>query len=51
MAVDHVALNNLGEKAFALIEVAKIANYRFDDLVADAKPMAAARSSRLSELQ
>ena len=26
------------EKAFALIEIAKIANYRFDDLVADANP-------------
>ncbi|MGK2879537.1 MAG: solute carrier family 23 protein [Mycobacterium sp.] len=39
------------EKAFALIEVAKIANYRFEDLVADANPIAAARFSRLSELQ
>jgi 2-oxo-4-hydroxy-4-carboxy--5-ureidoimidazoline (OHCU) decarboxylase len=38
------------EKAFALIEVAKIANYRFDDLVADANPIAAARFSRLNEL-
>jgi hypothetical protein len=34
-----------------LIEVAKIANYRFEDLVADANPIAAARFSRLSELQ
>ena len=39
------------EKAFALIEVAKIANYRFADLVADANPIAAARFSRLNELQ
>jgi 2-oxo-4-hydroxy-4-carboxy--5-ureidoimidazoline (OHCU) decarboxylase len=39
------------EKAFALIEVAKIANYRFGDLVADANPIAAARFSRLNELQ
>ena len=39
------------EKAFALIEVAKIANYRFTDLVADANPIAAARFSRLNELQ
>ncbi|MCV7227190.1 solute carrier family 23 protein [Mycolicibacterium komossense] len=39
------------EKAFALIEIAKIANYRFDDLVADANPIAAARFSRLNELQ
>ena len=39
------------ERAFALIEVAKIANYRFEDLVADANPIAAARFSRLSELQ
>lgn len=38
------------EKAFALIEVAKIANYRFSDLVADANPIAAARFSRLNEL-
>ena len=39
------------EKAFALIEIAKIANYRFDDLVADANPIAAARFTRLNELQ
>jgi 2-oxo-4-hydroxy-4-carboxy--5-ureidoimidazoline (OHCU) decarboxylase len=39
------------EKAFALIEIAKIANYRFDDLVADANPIAAARFSRLTEMQ
>ncbi|WP_137149373.1 solute carrier family 23 protein [Mycolicibacterium sp. CR10] len=39
------------EKAFALIEVAKIANCRFSDLVADANPIAAARFSRLNELQ
>src|SRR6195952_2285423 len=39
------------EKAFALIEVAKIANHRFDDLVADANPIAAARFSRLNELR
>jgi uric acid transporter len=39
------------EKAFALIEIAKIANYRFGDLVADANPIAAARFSRLNELQ
>lgn len=39
------------EKAFALIEVAKIANYRFEDLVADANPIAADRFSRLNELQ
>ena len=34
------------EKAFALIEIAKIANYRFSDLVADANPIAAARFSK-----
>ena len=39
------------EKAFALIEIAKIANYRFTDLVADANPIAAARFGRLNELQ
>lgn len=38
------------ERAFALIEVEKIANYRFTDLVADANPIAAARFSRLNEL-
>lgn len=38
------------EKAFALIEVAKIANYRFTDLVADANPVAAARFGRINEL-
>ncbi|HEV7421340.1 MAG TPA: solute carrier family 23 protein [Mycobacterium sp.] len=38
------------ERAFALIEIAKIVNYRFSDLVADANPVAAARFSRLSEL-
>ena len=38
------------EKAFALIEIAKIANYRFSELVADANPIAAARFSRLDEL-
>jgi xanthine permease len=39
------------EKAFALIEIAKIANYRFTDLVADANPIAAARFGRLNELR
>jgi uric acid transporter len=39
------------ERAFALIEVAKIANYRFGDLVADANPIAAARFGRLDEFQ
>lgn len=38
------------ERAYALIEVAKIANYRFTDLVADANPIAAARFGRLNEL-
>lgn len=31
------------ERAAGLVEVARIANYRFDDLVADANPIAAAR--------
>ncbi|MDT5073626.1 MAG: uric acid transporter [Mycobacterium sp.] len=39
------------EHSTALIEIAKIANYRFDDLVADANPIAAARFSPLNELQ
>ncbi|TGD86819.1 xanthine permease [Mycolicibacterium sp. CH28] len=38
------------ERAFALIEIAKIANHRFGDLVADANPIAAARFNRLNEL-
>ncbi|AQT81267.1 xanthine permease [Mycolicibacterium litorale] len=38
------------ERAFALIEIAKIVNYRFGDLVADANPIAAARFNRLNEL-
>lgn len=39
------------ERSFALIEVEKIANYRFEDLVADANPIAAARFGRLNELR
>lgn len=38
------------EKSFALIEIAKIANYRFDDLVSDANPITSARFSRQPEL-
>jgi OHCU decarboxylase len=38
------------EKSFALIEIAKIVNYRFNDLVAEANPIAAARFGRLTEL-
>jgi OHCU decarboxylase len=38
------------ERATALIEIAKIANYRFDDLVADANPIAAARVARFAQL-
>ncbi|MCX5044506.1 purine/pyrimidine permease [Aldersonia sp. NBC_00410] len=38
------------EKSFALIEIAKIANFRFDDLVADANPIAAAVFGRLNDL-
>ncbi len=38
------------EKSFALIEIAKIANYRFDDLVADANPITSARFNRQPEL-
>jgi OHCU decarboxylase len=35
------------EHAAALVEIAKIAGYRFDDLVADANPIHAARTSSL----
>lgn len=38
------------ERGAALIEVAKIANYRFDDLVADANPIASARVARFQQL-
>ncbi len=38
------------EKSFALIEIAKIANHRFDDLVADANPLTSARFGRRPEL-
>ncbi|MFT4126632.1 MAG: 2-oxo-4-hydroxy-4-carboxy-5-ureidoimidazoline decarboxylase, partial [Gordonia sp. (in: high G+C Gram-positive bacteria)] len=38
------------ERSFALIEIAKIANYRFDDLVADANPLTSARFGRTPEL-
>jgi len=38
------------EKAFALIEITKIANFRFSNLVADANPSTAAQFSRLNEL-
>lgn len=38
------------ENSFALIEIAKIVKYRFDGLVADANPIAAARFARLTEL-
>ncbi|MDL9937107.1 solute carrier family 23 protein [Gordonia sp. ABSL1-1] len=40
----------LSEKSFALIEIAKIANYRFDDLVADANPFTSARFGRGAQL-
>jgi OHCU decarboxylase len=39
------------EHAAALIEMAKIANYRFDDLVAEANPIHAARTQRYDKLQ
>ncbi len=38
------------EHAAALIEVAKIANHRFDDLVADASPILGARAASLKEI-
>jgi OHCU decarboxylase len=39
------------ERATALIEVAKIANHRFDDLVADANPIHSARTQRFEQLE
>ena len=38
------------EHATALIEMAKIANHRFDDLVAEANPIHTARTQRLDHL-
>ncbi|HEY2044659.1 MAG TPA: 2-oxo-4-hydroxy-4-carboxy-5-ureidoimidazoline decarboxylase [Jatrophihabitans sp.] len=38
------------EHAAALIEIAKIANHRFDDLVAGANPIATARTQRFEQL-
>jgi OHCU decarboxylase len=38
------------ERAAALIEVAKIANHRFDDLVAEANPIHTARTKRFEQL-
>jgi uric acid transporter len=38
------------ERATALIEVAKIVNHRFDDLVAEANPIHTARTQRFEEL-
>lgn len=38
------------EHATALIEIAKIANHRFSDLVADANPISSSRTRRLEEL-
>lgn len=42
--------SSTSEKSFALIEIAKIANYRFDDLVADANPLTSVRFGRQPEL-
>jgi uric acid transporter len=38
------------EHAAALIEIAKIANHRFEDLVADANPIASARTQRFARV-
>ncbi len=38
------------ERAAGLIEIAKIANYRFDELVANANPIASAQFDRFSKL-
>ncbi len=38
------------EHATALIEMAKIANHRFDDLVAEANPIHTARTQRFDQL-
>ncbi|WP_278313861.1 solute carrier family 23 protein [Lolliginicoccus levis] len=39
------------ERAFALVEVAKIMNYRFDDLVAEANPVTDSYLARLESLR
>ena len=38
------------ERATALIEVGKIINHRFDDLVAEANPIHSARTQRFDQL-
>jgi 2-oxo-4-hydroxy-4-carboxy--5-ureidoimidazoline (OHCU) decarboxylase len=38
------------ERATAMIEVGKIINHRFDDLVAEANPIHTARTQRFDEL-
>ena len=38
------------ERSAALIEIAKIANYRFDELVANANPIASAQLDRFAKL-
>ncbi|MDQ2740571.1 MAG: xanthine permease, partial [Actinomycetota bacterium] len=35
------------ERATALVEISKIANYRFNDLIADANPIASSRGGEL----
>ena len=55
---DHILSSGLArlhnspaqEHAAALIEIAKIANYRFDDQVAEANPIATARTQRFDQL-
>ncbi|MGH3355682.1 MAG: 2-oxo-4-hydroxy-4-carboxy-5-ureidoimidazoline decarboxylase [Nocardioidaceae bacterium] len=42
--------SDVQEHATALIEIAKIANHRFDDLVAEANPIATARTQRFDRL-
>jgi 2-oxo-4-hydroxy-4-carboxy--5-ureidoimidazoline (OHCU) decarboxylase len=38
------------ERATALIEIGKIVNHRFDDLVAEANPIHTARTQRFDQL-
>jgi 2-oxo-4-hydroxy-4-carboxy--5-ureidoimidazoline (OHCU) decarboxylase len=39
------------EHAAALMEIAKIANHRFDDLVTEANPIHTARTKRFDQLR
>lgn len=43
--------NSVGvERSFALMEIAKISNHRFDELISDANPILSTRFGRFDEM-